>query len=22
GVKINWGGNWQKTKDLPHFEVL
>lgn len=22
GIKINWGGNWQKTKDLPHFEVL
>lgn len=22
GVKINWGGNWQKSKDLPHFEVV
>lgn len=22
GVKINWGGNRQKSKDLPHFEVV
>jgi peptidoglycan L-alanyl-D-glutamate endopeptidase CwlK len=22
GVKIGWGGNWQKTKDRPHFELL
>ncbi|PIT43418.1 endolysin [Snodgrassella alvi] len=21
GVKINWGGDWVKTKDYPHFEV-
>lgn len=21
GVKINWGGNWQKIKDYPHFEI-
>lgn len=20
-VSINWGGDWQKTKDYPHFEV-
>lgn len=20
-VTINWGGDWQKTKDYPHFEV-
>lgn len=20
-VPINWGGDWQKTKDYPHFEV-
>lgn len=20
-ITINWGGDWQKTKDYPHFEV-
>lgn len=20
-ISINWGGDWQKTKDYPHFEV-
>ena len=21
GVKVEWGGNWSKSKDYPHFEV-
>lgn len=21
GVKIGWGGDWEKTKDRPHFEL-
>lgn len=22
GIKIGWGGDWQKFKDYPHFELL